>query len=244
MQNYSYDMTLVCGARPDLLDKTLESFSKKVFCNFNFNKIIANVDPFGGDEQEQEEVGGVLKKYFSNALVLNQEKACFTSAVKRLWSHTSSSIIFHLEDDWEFLEDIHPEDIEGSITSTNKSIVLCHKGNFFGAKEEFRFVTKRVKIGPFKIYKKNFPIFSTSPCFLEGDFARTCANHLDTRFDPEKQFYSGVNKNLEGYVGAYTNKNMLGERGPYVIKDIGRLWRAQKGIKKITEDARSQWSYS
>lgn len=50
------DVTLICGRRPTLLGQTLESFSEKLFKNFKINRVVVNIDPFGGDVSDHENV--------------------------------------------------------------------------------------------------------------------------------------------------------------------------------------------
>lgn len=242
MQHSSYDLVIVSGRRPELLERTLDSFNEKVFSNFAFDNVIVNVDPFGGSKDDGRRVNEIIKRFFPSSQILNQEKACFTSAVKRLWALSKSDVLFHLEDDWEALEKIIPEDIEDWIDETNKAVTLCNKNNFYDFKSKYRFQNRKKKYLLRKSRNYQFPVFTTSPCFLDGDFARKCAKLLDVRLDPEKQFYRKVNEELERFVSRFTNRNLLGEYGPYMIRDIGREWRKDRSIVKIVdENACSKW---
>ncbi|EBU8132126.1 hypothetical protein BZU93_27590, partial [Salmonella enterica subsp. enterica] len=92
-------------------------------------------------------------------------------------------------------------------------------------------------------FKRRVPVFTTSPSFLRGDFARRCADLMDERFDPEKQFSSDVNPRLERFVSGY--RNLLVGGGPdYLIVDTGRCWRDSRGITKSINNAVSTWEAS
>ncbi len=52
---YEYDLTILAGARPELLSRTLSSFQRNVFDLNPPKNVYANVDPWGG---------GRRKKYF------------------------------------------------------------------------------------------------------------------------------------------------------------------------------------
>ena len=63
---------------------------------------------------------------------------------------------------------------------------------------------------------------------------------MDPAFDPEKQFFKGVNPTLEAYVSKFRNK-VIGEIGDYHIVDIGREWRDRRNIQKTMVGWQSQW---
>lgn len=45
---YEYDLTILAGARPELLSRTLSSFQRNVFDKNPPNNVYANIDPWGG----------------------------------------------------------------------------------------------------------------------------------------------------------------------------------------------------
>jgi hypothetical protein len=45
---YEYDLTILAGARPELLSRTLSSFQRNVFDLNPPKNVYANVDPWGG----------------------------------------------------------------------------------------------------------------------------------------------------------------------------------------------------
>ena len=71
--------------------------------------------------------------------------------------------------------------------------------------------------------------------------ARTAAALMDDAFDPEKQFYLGVNRPLERFVAPYRNR-MHGARNHFILTDLGRDWRRERGIGKSVTGAVSVWS--
>jgi hypothetical protein len=64
---------------------------------------------------------------------------------------------------------------------------------------------------------------------------------MDVRFDPEKQFYQGVNPALQRYVQPYRTMIYSKSDGGDLIKDIGVSWRQQRGIIKKNVSGRSEW---
>ncbi len=63
---------------------------------------------------------------------------------------------------------------------------------------------------------------------------------MDDRYDPEKQFYDGINPAMEDFVRPYKNY-MLGAKKRFVITDIGREWRDERKLTKTYVDGVSNW---
>lgn len=84
------------------------------------------------------------------------------------------------------------------------------------------------------------PVFTTSPSFLESEFARNCAALMDADLDPEKQLYDGRNYRLSAYVAGYRNR-VVGSGPPFLIRDNGRTFRKSLGVEKRIVDGRSVW---
>jgi hypothetical protein len=63
---------------------------------------------------------------------------------------------------------------------------------------------------------------------------------MDPSRDPEKQFYSGVNAELERLAAPHKNYIFSPQQKP-VIRDTGREWRDNRKIKKVIENTTSYW---
>jgi hypothetical protein len=237
------DLCMVLGRRADLLQRTLESFSRDVFRNFMFQNVFVNIDPIFGTEQDERDCMHLVEKYFPSAIFFRPENPGFCAAVKRLWSHTRSQYVFHLEDDWvalghlgkEIMEPFQdPRVMQVSFHTADQHWDIARKGHLHQRNEYARVFG--IKIPLFR----KFPKFTTSPSVLRGDFAREAAGLMDEMRDPEKQFYSGVNAALERL--AKPNKNFIfSPQQKPVIRDIGREWRDNRKISKVIQDATSHW---
>lgn len=233
------DFTLVAGLRPELLIKTLDSlkdnsdlFELKVRC-------ICNIDPFGAEKIQNHEIVEILNSYFENILLNTPSTPSFSKAVKWLWSNTSSNQVIHFEDDWVLLEEVSFESLFKEIGIKTKCVSLMTKHKNLKNRKVYHDKWNTLKsIAKTKQLKK--PIFTTSPCVYDGGFLRTCSELLDLNFDPEKQFYSGVNSHLENYVRPYKNKVFRGEKNQ-VIMDIGRNWHKENNIQKKSKGGVSIW---
>lgn len=237
----TYDLCLVCGRRPDLLERTLASFGQQVFRHFTFGRVLANIDPFCGTEQEGDEVARIITRRFPRALLFRPSEASFGAAVIRLWEATSADTVFHLEDDWIALERITPGDVESRLSGRVAAVPLMTAEKHWGGRSLYQTRRKKYRLAGLPVWSRRVSRFSTSPCFLSGPFARTCAGMMDARLDPEKQFYTGSNPALERFSEHHDALFLVGKAGPNVIEDIGREWRDERNISKTVVDGVSVW---
>ncbi|WP_284776270.1 hypothetical protein [Agrobacterium sp. lyk4-40-TYG-31] len=235
------DITIVAGRRPDLLERTLESFSQNAFKFHRVVNVYANIDPIFGTPDDEAQCISLLKRYFPAPIIYTPEKAGFGAAVKRLWQATSADYVFHLEDDWIALDTLDAR-VEAcfndkvkqvSFHSASQNWDIKKRGHLHRGKHYWKFAGIRVPRGT---YTK----FTTSPSVLDGKVARSSAELMDPAFDPEKQFYSNVNKKLEQHIAPFENY-IFSPGGVPVVEDTGRDWREQRGIQKKIVNAASSW---
>lgn len=237
------DLCIVSTRRPDLLSQTVGSFSERVLVNFPINQVIANIDPVFGGEDEHKRCVEIIRNRFPKATIFEPNTSGFAAAVARVWSATADELVFHLEDDWIALQDVgveildclkNPRIMQISFHTADRKWNVEKKGTLHRKSNHLRFLGLRIPLFT------SFPKFSTSPSIIRGPFARRCAELMNSRFDPEKQFYGGVNRDLESYVGEFENYIYSIDGNPN-IRDLGREWAASRGIKKITSAAVSRW---
>lgn len=237
----SYDLCIVCGRRPDLLERTLASFGQQVFRHFTFDRVLANIDPFCGTQQDGDEVARLITSRFPQATLFRPAEASFGAAVIRLWQATSADIVLHLEDDWIALEPITPQDVESRLAGRVAAVPLMTAEKHWGGHSLYQTRRKKYRLAGVPVWTRRVSRFSTSPCFLSGPFARACAAMMDARLDPEKQFYTGSNPALERFSEQHDALFLVGKAGPNVIEDIGREWRDERNISKTVVDGVSVW---
>lgn len=238
------DLCLVASRRPDLLLSTLEGFSVHVFRNINIGDVFVNLDPIFGGRDEHAQCIEIIRSYFPEANIFEPGVPGFCAAVRRVWGATSGRFVFHLEDDWLPLYDVNDE-VLGLFSDQEVAQVSFHtldrkwdierKGPFHYTRIYHRIMG--IKIPTFRY----FPRFTTAPSILSGDFARACALRMLEKYDPEKQFYSGVNPELQLYVSKYKNYIYTFDGGP-VIRDLGRAWASEHGIVKRALGSESIWT--
>ncbi|CAI9416484.1 hypothetical protein ANOBCDAF_03732 [Pleomorphomonas sp. T1.2MG-36] len=240
---YPVDLCIIASRRPDLLSLTLSGFSSRVFSNMIIDRVFVNIDPiFGGDLEHSQCIHAVLQ-HFPTAKIFEPNVPNFCAAVRRVWGATEGRFVFHLEDDWVPLYSMGDElfekfDVAGvaqvSFHTIDRRWDIRRKGNFHHSR-----VYRKI-LGVKMPTNRYFPRFSTAPSLLMGDFARACALRMIDAYDPEKQFYSGVNVSLQDYVSPYKNY-IYSIDGMPVIRDLGREWSAKRGIVKHVADSKSIW---
>lgn len=246
MTRSSIDVVIVAVRRSELLREMLKSFHENCFGNFTIENVFINIDPVWGGESETDKCIELCESFLPGLTAFTPSTASFPGAVRRLWSATTSRFILHLEDDWVLREKLGPEILSLFDDRQTAQVSLLSKEKIwdFDAEGEFHIQRRRHRLlGLFPTRaRKEFPVFTTSPSFVRGDFARTTAGLLDVRYDPEKQFYARVNRRLERFVHEYRNRIYRGASGMPVIEDIGRVWREDRSIRKDIESSVSVWT--
>ncbi|SEL67125.1 hypothetical protein [Jannaschia helgolandensis] len=246
MKTDGIDLLLLCGARPELLAQTLASFAEHVFPNFDIVNVFANIDPFQGGADEVKEVEAVILGYFPAAKIRKPEKPSFPAAVAWLWSQVQQPHCLHLEDDWVAQHPISREAVLPLFSDTVRQVSILTKEKEWRSTSRYHCEWRRrrflgVKFG--RVMLQDEPVFTTSPCFLEREFANTCGAKMDLRLDPEKQLFDGRNKELRAYNRKYRNI-LVGGDNPFWIRDIGREFRDSVGLSKAVVNGESVWTYT
>lgn len=238
----SLDLCIVSGRRPELLAVTLDSFSQRVFCRLVPERVFVNLDPIFGSEEDHAAVLSIVRERFPEATIFEPETPGFGAAVKRLWLATRADYVFHLEDDWVANSNVD-EDVFAPFEDKSIQQVSFHRNENWDFKKKGRFHEKRdyVRLMGIKLpFYTAMPQFTTSPSILKGDFARHAASLMDPSRDPEKQFYSSVNMELEKFAKPFRNY-VFSPAGTPVIRDIGIEWREARGIQKNIQNGTSTW---
>lgn len=238
------DILLVCGARPVLLEKTLESFDKNLFRHFDINNVFANLDLFCGDEQDREKCRDLIIGYFPNAIIRTPAEPSHCGAVKWLWSQVRSDYAFHMEDDWLMNAPIGPDQVFKAFENDRvHQVSILTKEKRWKYRSKYHFKPVRIDFRPlfsFSFLDKNSPEFTTGPCFISQEFAHGASERFDIALDPEKQLFGTLNPSMSKFTSKYLNY-LLGQKKPYLISDTGRQYLKARGVEKIVEKGKSIW---
>ena len=235
------DLTILGGSRPKLLKRTLQSFHEKIFVNFEISSVYANLDLFGGHQQDRLECIKILNTFFLNPEIACPDSNSFGLAVKNLWLQPKSDTFLHLEDDWLAISKIEPIQISKYLKGKTKQIALHHGAFHSYFRNRFHW-SKHNTFGYEVIPNFSRPIFSTSPSFLNSNFALSCAELMDPGMDPEKQLSNGSVARLSEFTSKYRCRLLKKNSGMDYVQDIGRDWRELRGINKTFEDGASIWT--
>ena len=241
-QRPTLHLSLVSGRRPDLLDRTLASFSRNLFPGFEIGEVLVNIDPFAGDVDSHAACREVLDRFLPDATVFEPASASFGAAVKRLWSALPDGVVFHLEDDWLLQEPLPPERVLPLLTGSTKAVVPLSEEHGWDGRSPFRTQVLKTRVLGVTVWRRRRGSFGTSPRFMEGSFARTVASLIDSRHDPEKQMRRDYNRELARFLRPYRSRLLPAEDGAPLIVDIGRQWREVRGISKRVEGPDTIWS--
>lgn len=225
-----------------MLRETLQSFSSLLFKNFAVHTCFVNIDPFEGGAGEIIECEKICRSHFANVVVHKPETPHFTRAVKWLWSQPDTDWCFHMEDDWVLHREVTLAEFCEAREKRVTQISLMTREKNWGYRSQFHYEPSRlVLLGKDfgKSLNKKRPIFTTSPSFVQRDFAKRCSELMDETLDPEKQL-NYLNPELNEYTARFRNR-FIGLRREYVASDIGRKHRDDLGIKKTVEDGTSVW---
>ena len=234
------DLVIVSGRRPDLLERTLESFQQNLLSHASVANCYANIDPFAGDDSDLDACKMAITSRFPRAVISAPSVCGFGTAVKSLWSQVTSDYFLHLEDDWLLLETLNPDDVISHLTGMTASARLVSKELGWDGSAEFRERTVREK-SKRGVVERRVSSFTLGPAFFTRDFAKGAAALMRPELDPEKQFLKHFNAALGLYSEPYRCRIIGGCRQPELVQDIGRVWRETHRITKHTGGGKSTW---
>jgi hypothetical protein len=236
------DITLISGARPLLLSRTLASFQEKLFQHFDVGTCYANIDLFGGGETERDACRDIILQHFPTAQISMPRVPGFGRAVKTVWAQTKAPLVLHLEDDWIARDAIRPEQIEPLFCGATRAVRLLTRHFEWNGRDEFLIGTRKDRLLGIVYRRTKFNAFGTSPGFFDGAFMRSCADLINPDLDPEKQMRKKYNPVLSSYMDQFRCGVLPGQNRGALLVDIGREWRDEKGLVKVVSRGRSVWT--
>lgn len=234
------DITLVAGARPDLLSRTLDSFADRLFYNFAIRQVFANIDPIFGDANARADCVALVRNIFPDAVVFTPDTGSFGAAVKRLWESTSDAHVLHLEDDWLINEALHPGQVFPHFGDDTGMITLSPDSREKTG-GDYLYITRRKRILGYEIYARKVNAYGTSPRFIRKGLCRQYGLLLRPEMDPEKQVYKNKNRALARAHTPWRCRTLFAAHGTPLITDTGREWRADRDIVKVDKRGYAVW---
>lgn len=203
MQPLEFTCTHI-SQRTDILQKTIDSIVRNLNgVDFAKSVIYINIDSCP-NEQASKECVSYLGKIFGRVIYNITEEPNFTKAIHWCWNCPKrSELFFHLEDDWILEKKIELKNLLNYFSDPNVYAVNLRA---------YHFTHPRPCLAQ-SIWRKSF-------C---KDFLET----LDFQRNPESQLRSFVKNKCNNY-----NIHFPEDINDVIIKDIGRKWLSQKGLKR------------
>jgi len=235
------DITMTAVRRPEVIEKTLKSFTKNLFTTPDDYNLIVNVDPVG--EGTYDEVVDVCRKYFANTIIFEVDEPSFPKAVIKVWKMVETDYFFHLEDDWILERPVDINILLGYL-ERNKDIAcmrlykedipFTNKPTIFGCKYEW--CGTRSFTDTYFLPKQNSNNsknqFGLNPVLIRKKFIDESLPLMVNNKNPEKQFR--VNNSTMNNILKRWQFAIYGKPGDkrLVWGKNGLYWRQQSQYKK------------
>lgn len=235
------DITITATLRPELLERTLQSFFSNMFLDWPVRAII-NVDYAGGPVSAVSEIQRIMRKYFSRIVMILSETPHFGRAFHKVWSlaGTDCRYVFHLEDDWELTRFLPIGCLIEEMSKDSKLAILRLPQNDAPLVGDYKDWNLFYPYNGcfYEVPKQLLPTvgFCGHPSLIRSDFVRTSLMFLDRDLNPEKQL-KGICRGRIKWLSNCRLGVFCRPGESKAIVDIGRKWREEKGIGKQGPDA-------
>jgi len=212
------DITTTATIRPEVFRATLQSFNK-FFSKNNDYHLIINIDAIGEDKDPDFmiEIG---RQFFDHITYNISTEPNQGQAVIWTWKQTKADFVFHLEDDWRLLKDIHIDQMLPVMLKYSRIAGLRLNKN------KIKYITDKEKRRSFIVYSK----LVLNPMLFRGSFIRNIINscHINTNIEQQLQvaFRSFKCHPTKYFIGIFCAAGV----GRYV-KDVGRDWSKIHGFR-------------
>ncbi len=217
-------ITMTATLRP-LLGITLSSLFRFVRCREAWC-LVLNIDPAPRDaELTPLDVLLIAARHVCVVHHHTPPEPSFSRAVRHVWAETTSDIVLHLEDDWEFFA---PVDLDAAAAKIRSGLYDFVR---FGA-------TRDDGTPVHDTPSDTHPSLSLPPALWNGAVCRNLAAHMTDAMDPEKQLRPKAYAPLTPHLVPPTR--MYEERLTHCCRDLGRPWAKARGLRKWDTRGRNQ----
>jgi hypothetical protein len=250
VEDNTMDIMMTATIRPELVEKTLRSFRNNLFGSYKDCRLLINIDPVRGIESTatRRDVLAIVDSYFSEKKTRLPKKPHFPHAIHWLWAQAESEFVFHLEDDWECVEEIDINHMVRIMESQPNLLGLrlnayrtwedrCRPSSAKGRSDWLwngQYYERPRKPGRHSWY-------SNHPTLFRSGWVKAALPFLGDKGSTER-YISGLRKAKEKgardliYEWRYGIYAVPSRR---CILDIGRGWRKQNGVRK-----NARWSFT
>ena len=195
-------VTTTAMPRPAILEQTFLSLRNRLLgCDLCCSQLLINIDPYPDRRADDERLHclAIASRYFGSVQFRLPDYPNFALALKWLWQSTSSSFVFHLEDDWEFLDYVKLDEIFHHIYRANCDHLMLRAWTW-----------------------RNYP-FCLGPGVLRRRLYNFCAGTLTGAANPEAELRTALSKTT------YSGLVFPAARNRVVLRDLGRSWMRSSG---------------
>ena len=234
------DITMTATIRPEIVAITLQSFKEKLFDLYPC-RLLLNVDPVGDNTKTQMDVVDVCYKYFKDIIFKLPDEPSLPKAFRWCWEQVMNEFVFHLEDDWELLQDVNIRDMMAFMDKTPNLVSL--RLSAWKAEENrvravegttnphkfiyYNFFDKFFEVGDWQKYQLGC---SGHPGLWASSFIQEALRHLTTDRNPEKMLR--YNRNIRRIADKYRFGVWIQPNENRQIRDLGEGWRTDNGLFK------------
>lgn len=213
-------ITTACN-RPELLDRTLESFTKNLKnIDYSTSILYINVDPAPTDENIGQ-IKEVCRKYFKQVALNQTTEPNFAKAVQWCTSKPKREFVFYLEDDWTLSKEVNIHDLIKIMKSDDNIKEV-----------QLRKMDKHLNI------EENTHVFGFPPGLWRSDFLNDFSKIIKTDINPELQMIQ--------YQRELRNKKIMVCKKIYadvpIIHDLGRWWLKKNKLERDYGNKEKKWT--
>lgn len=241
MNEEKFDITCTATLRPDLLDRTLSSFTKNLFRErIACARLIINIDYAGVEEEQYPDkllkIISVVNDYpFYEVVPRYCTKPHFPTAFCWCMDQIKNKYFFHLEEDWELL---FPIDFDAMWNLFDRHGDLAHLRLSKFASEEFRcknwnkFLVWNGEFFEVQFDEKLVIGWAGHPSLNRSSFVQECLPYINRMVNPEKQIKGKIHPCITQSINAHRFGSFHPQNKEPSIKDTGRKWMMENGYKK------------
>ena len=238
-----FDITCTATLRPELLSRTLQSFTGNLFEeNIRKARLIINIDCIGAENglESVAKINSILQIIKSYPFYRREINICrnpnFAKAFAWCMQQIENDFVFHLEEDWELLIQI---DFERMLEMFSKYEDLVHlRLSAFKSEEERcknwnKFLNWNGDFFEVKAEDRGVIGWAGHPSMNRAGFILECMQYIDLEANPEKQIKG---RRYSHPINSLIEKSRFGCFHPQnrskAILDIGRDWMVANRWRK------------
>lgn len=236
-----FNITTTATLRPELLQKTFESFTDNLFKeNIKKAHLILNIDFAGIKEYEEvtnklQSIYKILDSFdFGSYTIRYGNPPHFPTAFMWVMNQIKYPLFFNLEEDWELLYEV---DFPKMVNLFDKYPDLAHlRLSFFPSEKETlknwnRFLDWNGEFFEVSCNLKGTIGFAGHPSLNSSNFMKQCLPHMNPLSNPEKQI-KHTNPAIKQIINEYRFGSFQEQSKSRSINDIGRSWMVNNNFRK------------